>query len=292
MEMSVELLSIAEMDLQASRVLYENGLYPQAVFYFQQSVEKANKVFALITNQVKEKELLKEVGHETINIYRKSLRHQKERYERLKDNFNKLPELKTIKIFKKLNIEKNLRQLDRFLSQIKKIKDGKKELIYISAWEIRRFLKEIESTKKDTEKEKQNITKFKITERAWNKEKKEILEQLNIFAKYDPMQFEEAKNKLERADMRLLAEKLIKNLIEPMSIIIPLSVSLYYLAIVTLPHASITRYPRNDLTPINIYTKNLPIVRKLPELFQVHTNVLNELKILNQMAENINAGFN
>ena len=40
MNMDEELLKIAEKDLHASQVLYDNGLYSQAVFSFQQSVEK------------------------------------------------------------------------------------------------------------------------------------------------------------------------------------------------------------------------------------------------------------
>lgn len=60
MKMSIELRNIAELDLKAAKVLNEKELYPQSIFYFQQSVEKANKAFALITNQVEEKDLLKE----------------------------------------------------------------------------------------------------------------------------------------------------------------------------------------------------------------------------------------
>jgi HEPN domain-containing protein len=46
MKMDEELLMIAKKDLQASRVLFDNRLYPQAIFFFQQSVEKANKSLA------------------------------------------------------------------------------------------------------------------------------------------------------------------------------------------------------------------------------------------------------
>ncbi len=287
MNMSVELLSTAKTDLVASKVLYENGLYPQAIFYFQQSVEKANKVFALITNQVKENELLKEIGHDTINIYDKSAKNLKQEYEKINENLNRLPELKTLKILKGFNTDKNLRQLDLDLSQIKKIKKGKKELIYISNWDIRCFLKEIESAKKDCEKAKQDFSKFKITERAWNKMKKDMSEMYDVLSKFDPT-LKESKSDLESTNMKLLVENFIKNLIEPISII-PLSIALFYLAIVTLPHVSITRYPQNDLTPAKIYTKNLPIVKMLPKLIEVQADVLNELKILNEKFEEINA---
>lgn len=286
-----EFLDIAKMDLQASKVLYENGLYPQAIFYFQQSVEKTTKAFALITGQkMTEKEFINDIRHDAINIYDKSICHQKKEYEQLKENLIKLPELKTISVFKNLNIDKNIRQLDISLLEINKIKKEKKELIYISSWEICSILKEIASVNKEFEKYKQYFSKFKITERAWNKTKKEMLELYNIFSKYDPVQFEEVKNNLESSDMRLAMEKYIKNLIEPMNII-PISISLYYLAIITLPHASTTRYPLNDSNPVKVYTKNLPIVKKLPKLIEVQDDVLNELNLLNKKLSNVNANI-
>ncbi len=286
---SSEFLDIARMDLQASKVLYENGLYPQAIFYFQQTVEKTTKAFALITGQkITEREFINDIRHDAINIYDKSICHQKKEYEQLKENLNKLPELKTISIFKNFNIDKNIRQLEISLVEINKIKKEKKELIYISSWEIRRILKEIASINKEFEKSKQYFSKFKITDRDWNRMKKEMSEIYNIFSKYDPVQFEETKNNLESSDMRLAVEKHIKSLIVPMNII-PIFISLYYLAIITLPHASTTRYPLNDLNPIKVYTKNLPIIKKLSELIEVQDNVLNELNIFNKKLSDINA---
>ncbi|MBU4076584.1 MAG: HEPN domain-containing protein [Euryarchaeota archaeon] len=287
MKMNMELLNIAEQDLKAAKVLHENELYPQSIFYFQQSVEKANKSFALITYQVEEKDLLKEVGHETINIYQKSLQHQRKRYEQLKEKFNKIPELKKSKFFKDFDANRNLRQLDIILSEIYTIKKDKKELIYISQWEIRRILKEIESANKELEKAKKKISDFKITDRVWNKMKTEMLELYNSLSKYNPLQIEEAKNNFHSNDMKLLVERNIKSLIEPMNII-QLSISLYYLAVITLPHSSLTRYPQNNLTPVGIYTKKLPIVKMLPELIDIQVIVLKELKIQNNKFEEIN----
>lgn len=287
MKMSIELRNIAELDLKAAKVLNEKELYPQSIFYFQQSVEKANKAFALITNQVEEKDLLKEIGHETIIIYQKSIKHQIKRYEQLKENLKRIPELKKTKFLENFDVNRNLRQLDLNLSEIYTIKKDKKELIYISQFEIRRILKEIESANKELEKAKKKISDFKITDRVWNKMKTEMLELYNSLSKYNPLQIEEAKNNLQNKDMKLLVERYIKSLIEPMNII-PLSISLYYMAIVTLPHSSLTRYPQNDLTPLEIYTKKLPVVKMLPKLIEVQANVLSELKILNNTFEEIN----
>ncbi len=292
MKIDEELLKIAEKDLKASKILYEKRLFPQSIFYFQQSVEKANKVFALITNQITEKDLKNKIGHETINIYDKSLKHQKKEYKKIKESFSVLPELETIKLFQDFNIDEKLSDIDHYLSQIKQIKEDKRMLRFISVSDIRRFLREIQSSKKDIENEKINIDSFEITNEIWNDMKEEIFEQLEFLSKYDLKEFEEAKNNLDGDEIRLSVEKLIKNLFEILSITLPLSTSLYYLAIISLPHSIITRYPLYKLTPRKIYNNKLPIVRKLPDLIEVQSNSLRDLKMLNEKLEGKNAPLN
>ena len=55
---------------------------------------------------------------------------------------------------------------------------------------------------------------------------------------------------------------------------ISISNYLYYLGIIALPHAIITRYPKGRLSPIKIYNINLPIVKLLPDLIDQHSNAL------------------
>ncbi len=289
--MSVDLLDIAVMDLQASRVLYENGLYPQAIFYFQQSVEKANKTLALIKGQVTEKELWGKIKHETIKIYEKAILHQKTKYEQMHENFNKLPELKESKILRKINIQKELKDIDFFSEYLENIKQQKNEIIYMSSWDIRRVLKAIDYFNKDVEKERRKISYLKINERDWSKSKKDIIELLNNLSKYNPKRIEEEKNNLNTIDIKQL-EKALEYYYLFLFDFMSISVSLFYLTIVTSPHVSITRYPQNNLTPTNIYTKKLPIVKKLQELFEVQDKVLNDLKILNKKYEHINSEIN
>lgn len=48
------LLEISKKDLEAAKCLYENKFYSQAIFYLQQSVEKAAKSFGLLTGMIDE----------------------------------------------------------------------------------------------------------------------------------------------------------------------------------------------------------------------------------------------
>lgn len=288
MNMSGELLKIAGMDLQASRLLYDDELYPQSVFYFQQSVEKANKSFALISNQATEKELPGNIGHKAIKIYENALIQQKHKYERFNETLNSFPEIKTINLLKNFNIKEELSQFDQLLSDIGRITKEKNELHFISSWEIHKILRETYHINKNLKKEKRKVSKIKITEEEWNKIKNNILELYDSLSKYNPIKVEEEKKNLEKIDLKQL-ETSIKNYLLLIYSSISIATSLYNLSIVTLPHSVITRYPKNDFTPVAIYTKKFPIVKKLPELSKVQNNALDELKIFNKKLEEINA---
>lgn len=54
---------------------------------------------------------------------------------------------------------------------------------------------------------------------------------------------------------------------------------LYPLGILSLPHAVIARYPKEDLSPMDIYNQKLPIIKHLPDLIYQHSKAL---KILNK----------
>ena len=59
---------IGKADLKASKLLYRGKLYPQAIFYLQQSVEKSVKAVGVLLSLVKPDslELTREVGHATV----------------------------------------------------------------------------------------------------------------------------------------------------------------------------------------------------------------------------------
>ncbi len=66
-EIALAFAEVAKNDLKASRVLYLNRLYPQAVFELEQSVEKAVKAVGLLTSLVSptREGLTHEAGHAT-----------------------------------------------------------------------------------------------------------------------------------------------------------------------------------------------------------------------------------
>lgn len=156
-------------------VLHDNELYPQSIFYVQQSVEKANKALALMANLMTEDQLLKDIGHEPIRIYEKTLKQQKSKFEQFEGHFKTIPGFKEINIFKNIDLKKDLIQFDKFFSDIKEIKQDRGALINLSSLKIHRILKEIEVNRKDNEKQMRRISKIRVTERGIGVNKRKIL---------------------------------------------------------------------------------------------------------------------
>jgi len=64
---AASLVDIAARDFEASKVLFRNGFYPQALFMFQQSLEKAIKAILLKLGLVDVRELRTELSHTVIS---------------------------------------------------------------------------------------------------------------------------------------------------------------------------------------------------------------------------------
>lgn len=94
------LLGLALADLEASRLLYEHGHYPQSVFFLQQSVEKACKSPGIFFELITEKESLGKIGHKPLKIIEKTTDEfagsVRDTCQKLADNPSLIPVLKTM----------------------------------------------------------------------------------------------------------------------------------------------------------------------------------------------------
>ncbi|HEX7319980.1 MAG TPA: HEPN domain-containing protein [bacterium] len=61
-------LNVAKKDLKAAQTLYARRLYPQAIFYLQQSIEKSFKAFGILYDNLTVVELKNKVGHFPLRV--------------------------------------------------------------------------------------------------------------------------------------------------------------------------------------------------------------------------------
>lgn len=272
MNLAEEYLKIAKKDLKATKILHKNRLFSQALFYFAQSVEKANKGFALTSNKYSETDMLN-INHDATRIYRDNIIELKKRYENLLWNLNQLPEFKNTEFVKNLDIDSKIKECEDSLRKLAEIQKGKIDLIFISKREIRKILKEIGENDDEIEDAIMNISNFTLTENEWEEHKKDLLKQFenpennNLVSL---MQKEMDVNDLNIQEIETAIKKMYMQLFHLMSV----SNYLYSLGIIALPHAIISRYPKDNLSPTKIYNQNLPVVRLLPDLIDQHSYAL------------------
>lgn len=68
-----QLIELSEKDFISAKLLHQNQLYAQSVFYLQQSVEKLTKAIGLLTYSIQPSELKHKIGHKTYKIYKVGL---------------------------------------------------------------------------------------------------------------------------------------------------------------------------------------------------------------------------
>lgn len=261
-----ELIETARLDLEAARILYRNKLYPQSIFLFQQSVEKAHKAACLSWRLIEEEKLKSwEIGHKATGIYKKHIEKRKKMLEELKKDLNENQKLKNV--FEDQDFEKVRRALDEDLLDLKKLE---KSDIDMSLREIKSLIadiKKLKAIKIKLEKEQFNgiIIAF-------------FAPLLDISAKFDPKKADELKQDMEKSLEKLDYDKseVSKYFFNSLYV----AISLPLIAFITSPHSTASRYPETNSTPRKIYTKKLPLVKMLPELMELHKEALRRLKSL------------
>jgi HEPN domain-containing protein len=82
-------LEVAQQNLKASKILYDDGFYPEAIFFLQQSVEKGCKAFGFQIGLISENMASSSnIGHNTTNIYLEIIKYFEKITMDMKNNLN------------------------------------------------------------------------------------------------------------------------------------------------------------------------------------------------------------
>ena len=246
MKFAETLFEIAKKDLEAANCLFERELYPQAVFYLQQSVEKATKSFGNIS----EKDA-KKIGHKSIEVYKKLLEEEKKKLENLEKTIEKFPELQKTKIVGDPDLGTHRKKLDNSLKLLPEIN---RKTDYIFTKEMIKNLIELLNEIKSLP-----TPLYIISEQESEEAKRAVEEVLDVFYNGYPEKVKEAKQKLNTFWHSDLKEQMIKEIGRNLVDCIYVSHSLEILSIIMTPfHAINTRYPTKEHNPLEYYNDNLP----------------------------------
>jgi hypothetical protein len=140
-------IKLALSDLKASKILYEQKLFRQSYFLFQQATEKANKAHALKFGLAKEEDL-KDMGHNQFKIDRKYVATKIAGLDSLLKQTNKLP----------AKLDKKHKDLKQSLSAIDSLRN--QNLVNLSSLEISSLYKQISSQRIPFEERNPGVKKL------------------------------------------------------------------------------------------------------------------------------------
>ncbi|MGV9206325.1 MAG: HEPN domain-containing protein [Promethearchaeia archaeon] len=87
------LIWTSKIDLKSSRTLYDQELYPQSVFYLEQSVEKITKAYSIAVLGLDPKDAKKRISHKSPKTMLKKVDVFKEIHDEFKKNYHELNEI-------------------------------------------------------------------------------------------------------------------------------------------------------------------------------------------------------
>lgn len=274
---SYQLLDIADSDIQSAKILYLNRQYPQAVFFFQQAVEKLAKAYGMFFNLVKNPLSLKrEIGHNPLNIIKKPTNNLIRSLELIKENpfatdlTTGIADINNVDFngFSKTLIE-HKGEINAWLSSYVKEYD-------CSRWYTHDIFEEIANIFKDLKQAKSELKQQEIATDLWMTNIRNLESGVknvvwNLSEKYC-ISNDERDKVLSEIPSSLGFDKIDTSITDIFNDFLVLMVDLMYignilvpLSRISSPHEQRSRYPDENeyFTPTEFYTLKNPFIKKL-----------------------------
>lgn len=280
-------LDIAKQDLKSSQLLFENKCYPQSVFLFQQSVEKAVKSMSIFMGTTDLKKSADKIGHKGVTFYRmlnlnwmenlKSMKKNKQKTEAFAQMFD--ADSTGIDI---IEVENDAKDLDIWaLTYIKNTQDH----VELSDNELTDILAHLSEIEEEYIYALSEGTDFIKTDEEWV----QFIEEVTEFIKKGVRYFVENPEEVDidiPDDISEIVEEEVKRVFgvtdketwnQFASLLLDslyINHLLFGLSIIMDPHAISARYPDEDFNPMEFYTLELPLVTKLPKIMAITEGLL------------------
>lgn len=261
------LVAIAQKDLKAARLLYRKNFYPQAVFFFQQGVEKGYKAFALHSAVIREKKMdekptIRDVSHTPTKITCMSLEQSEKKSQKVKPIVDAVPEVKEVYAKLGVDYEEYLRQrmvAKEYISDISKRPQDYRDL---NSDDLDNVLARLFAYSEDFDAGRRSLQQIKLNAETKETMKRELLNSFEPLKGRCPGIIESVKLELDKAfesEMFSSSRKYQEFLLFCCESVY-VSLILNDLSIVTQPHESSSRYPVGNIHPTQYYTKELPLI--------------------------------
>jgi len=283
--LAVDTLEIARQDIEAARLLYDAQLYPQAVYFLQQGVEKGWKSFGFQYGIIDEPEAQNPVSHTPSEVSHKSCALLQKIVNSHLGSFRKVKQalgqdLETINedlaYLGDLEVQTvwaigELENIKNDPYRYKSIPQEQFDEIVAKCHDYERGLGIINELLKDRE-----FSDEVYAEIRWGAKK--TLQKMLWGIPFKRRLLHLGLNQFQKEEL----DNLIKVILNGMVIFEPL----LHLAIITQPHESLTRYAsskENGYSPIRAYTQDNYLIQRFEDLQTICASTLEHLASLYQM---------
>lgn len=265
MSFELDLIEIALRDIKASEILYENKLYAQSYFYFQQASEKANKALGLFADIISKNDL-KNIQHNQLKIHRTALVSQEAEMLEFSKNLKSNLKIAEHPFLKKEAMENHLQNLKEGL----KFYDSAKQLdlLNYTKEELNGYLDEMDELKK-----------LKI--RRSKKVDSLLLKEMALLTDFSD-KFCHEKEALELKSALNEPEEFISTVYQYSKSVygmLYIYLCCYFSALLTIRHSTLSRYPDGSDNPLTFYNMKNNSVKFQPYFMQ---HLKRSLKLLSK----------
>lgn len=263
---ALRFLAVAQLDLKAARCLYDNGYYPQAVFYLEQSVEKGLKSFAIFAGIITEQEARRPISHQTMKIYSKTTTGFKERIDTINSQIHSDPKFE--RMFEGIvDSSRMSTQVSRTLDFIQTVSKENISTISKDDKRLRNYLVSLEKLHQEYTDIQYLNRKSSVDETEFRAFKRNFLNMIKRYYEDQPAEYKKIQKEI---DEQLTYDLYTKSMEVYLSHTFPpvfIYSSFFYLTRLLAPHA-LARYPDGEFNPMNYYHSDLPLIRSFDELNQ------------------------
>ncbi len=265
MNLFKQLIAIARDDIKSANILYEQEQYRTSFFLFQQASEKAGKALGIMLGKIKDEDNMRKYGHAIELMFIKML-------QEVADNAAIVN--KAIKE-KKLAASNDLTQIltsfnDEFGNSLSNDIIKKGQIEHTTLKEIDKALSVINSMK--------NVDVHNYGFGSYTDFMFFLKEHFALNGADDSHTLSQV---FDSEDFN----NIMKNEIIPLMTELGTAVvSILVCALAVKGHVSVVRYPFSGKSPIGIYTKKNPCVRRQPELLRLLTTSMETLEKLEYLS--------
>jgi hypothetical protein len=266
-----EFLKIAKQDLIAAKVLYKNELYPEALFFLQQSIEKGYKAYHLLSELNNDRQnitgknlSIRKIGHIPTKIAEKQAAVMADRFQKIKNDIDKFPNRDEIYAAIDIDFPELIQQFHDSRDTYSDLSSSRNVSKKISLRELDGIINTLKICIRNSNTAFRNIKNSTYDEATLDEMKRNSERIMLPMLKSSPDLIEKEKDKLNKIfgkdfpKYEYLIKITIQNRLESGCV----NTIYSNLSIITQTHESSTRYPEENNSPLRNYSGWHPLIKR------------------------------